>query len=227
MRRVLGVFAKVPRPGAVKSRLAAGIGPDAAARVYDAFLRDFLPRLAPLPFERVLAYAPESAQGYFQLLTGSDFVLEPQSGSDLGERMRAFFDRRFRDGAQHVVLVGSDSPNLPLSRVHDAFASLDRCEIVLGPSDDGGYYLLGARRLVPELFAGITWGTPAVLAETTRRLASIGVVPALLESFYDVDVPRDLTRLAADIAAARRDGHDPHLPHVEAVLNSLDALACQ
>ena len=221
MHRVLGVFVKEPTAGNVKSRLAAVIGADPAARLYEAFLRDFLPRLEHLPVHRVLAYTPDTGKDYFENWLGDRFELEPQSGSDLGTRMSAFFERQFSRGARLVVLVGSDAPDLPIARIEQAFAELVHHDVVLGPSDDGGYYLVGMRRMIVDLFHGIEWSTAGVFDQTLQRLSELGIRPALLESWYDIDRPEDLYRLLAQMNDAGRLGRDPELLHTQTVLRCL------
>jgi rSAM/selenodomain-associated transferase 1 len=201
--RVLGVFAKEPRPGQVKTRLAATIGAEPAARLYDAFLRDLLPRLVAIGATRVLAFAEPSDRAFFRSLCGDHFELEVQSGDDLGARMATFFSIQFARGASRVVLIGSDSPDLPISHIENAFASLDRHDVVLGPCDDGGYYLIGMSRVIPEIFQEIAWSTPSVFDQTKSRLDQLGVRTAVLESWYDIDSLDDLRRLAF---AIRSDG---------------------
>ena len=115
-----------------------------------------------------------------------------------------FFSNQFARGASRVVLIGSDSPDLPLSRIDDAFTVLDRHEVVLGPCDDGGYYLVGMNRLVVGMFDGVEWSTPNVFATTMARLDQIGVQPAVLESWYDVDSIEDLHRLLRTAAPGSR-----------------------
>lgn len=222
-QRLLGVFAKQPLPGQVKTRLAQAIGDDAAARLYEAFLRDFVPRIAALPFARVLAYTPATAREYFRSLAGDDFELDEQSGADLGVRMATFFERRFRGGARQVVLVGSDTPDLPAERIEQAFAHLDCHDVVLGPCDDGGYYLIGMSRLIPELFTGIDWGGETVLTATVQRIANLSKRLFLLEPWYDVDRIDDLHRLLAGIEAGRCTGQEPDLRRTEIVLRSVFA----
>jgi rSAM/selenodomain-associated transferase 1 len=224
MFRVLGVFAKEPRPGQVKTRLAAAIGPDQAARMYECFLRDFLPRLVEIRAHRLLVYAPRKARGFFTEIAGNRFDLEPQSSGDLGARMARFFRRRFDRRADRVVLVGSDSPDLPLSRIDDAFAALDRSDIVFGPCEDGGYYLIGMRRMILPVFYGIDWSAPDVLGQTVRRIEGRSVDFTLLERWYDVDRAEDLQRLASEIDAARRAGRDLLLPRTEAALAMLPGI---
>src|SRR5438067_343096 len=160
--RVLGVFAKWPRPGAVKTRL----GGDARwqARVARAFLLDTLGRLSAVPARRVLAFDPPESEHDFAGLVRGPFTLTPQAGGDLGRRLSAFLAAQLGAGASAVVVVGSDSPTLPAGHVGRAFAELESADVVLGPSCDGGYYLLGCARRVPPVFDGVGWGGPSVLA---------------------------------------------------------------
>jgi hypothetical protein len=221
LQRVLGIFAKEPRPGQVKSRLAATIGADAATRLYDAFLRDLLPRLMTIDATRVLAFASPADHDFFRVLCGEYFELELQVGSDLGARMATFFQNQFARGASRVILVGSDSPDLPLQRIEQAFARLDDQDVVVGPSDDGGYYLVAMRKLVCDIFAGIEWSTANVFTQTAQRLRQIGVRYSLLEPWYDVDLPDDLRRLNQEIMTAHRAGRDSTLAHTEDLLREL------
>ena len=217
-RRVLGLFAKLPQAGAVKTRLAASSSPEWAARVATAFLRDALERLAPIPARRVLAYTPAAARSYFAALAQDRFGLFPQAVGDLGRRMAAFFATQFETGAGAVVLVGTDSPTLPPALVEQAFRELQDADVVLGPAADGGYYLAGLARPALGLFEGIAWGTSRVLAETLLRLPDAGWRLALLPPWYDVDTLEDWRMLQGHVAALRRAGLDPGLPHTEPLL---------
>jgi hypothetical protein len=219
------VFAKRPWPGRVKNRLAATIGAEPAARVYEAFLYDMLPRLAKIRATRVLAFESATDHDFFAPIGSDQFEWEVQSGEHLGERMETFFRNQFARGATRVVLIGSDSPDIPLDRIDQAFTRLDEYDLVLGPSDDGGYYLIGMRRFIGRTFAGIQWSTASVCAETISRLREIGVRFALLDPWYDVDLVEDLDRLAQRIVAARRAGQDLGLPRTEAILRELCRIA--
>jgi rSAM/selenodomain-associated transferase 1 len=214
-RRMLGLFAKEPRPGRVKSRLAAETTPEWAARVAAAFLRDLVVRLAAVDARRVLAFAPPEAEPYFAGLACGRFVLRPQCDGDLGRRLADFFAAALQDGAEQVVVVGSDSPTLPLAHVAKAFAELERADVVLGPAADGGYYLLGCAGRVPPLFEGIPWGGARVLWDTVARLGGPGWNLAVLPPWYDVDTLDDWWALRGHLAALRRAGIDPEVPHTE------------
>jgi rSAM/selenodomain-associated transferase 1 len=211
-RRVLGLFVKQPRPGAVKTRLG---GPEWGARAARAFLLDALARLEHVDARRVAAFSPAEAETEFAELTQGGFDLAPQGDGDLGERLERFFRRELVDGAA-VVVVGADSPTLPLGHVEAAFAALDSADVVLGPATDGGYYLLGCRRL-PPVFDAVAWGGPDVLAQTVARLPASWRL-ALLPPWYDVDTPQDWAMLRGHVAALRHAGLDPGAPHTEALL---------
>jgi len=215
---VVGLFAKWPQPGNVKTRLAGATSPAWAARVADACLRDTLLRLARLPVRRVLVFAPVEAEVDFARLAGDAVVVVPQGGGDLGQRMSHFIEQELQDGAEAVVLVGADSPTLPVAHVEQAFAELKRADVVLGPAMDGGYYLVGCGRRVPPIFQGIAWSTAQVLGQTIACLGDSPWRLALLPPWYDIDTCEDWALLQAHIAAMRRSGMDPEVPHVEALL---------
>jgi rSAM/selenodomain-associated transferase 1 len=216
-RLVLGLFAKWPAPGAVKTRLASHTSPEWAAHVARAFLGDTLERLAVLPVRRVLAYAPPEAGAAFAALTGDGYETVPQAFGDLGQRLAVFLEQQLQNGANAVVIVGADSPTLPLEHVTQAFRALDDADLVLGPTTDGGYYLLGCGRRVPPIFAGIDWSTNRVLAQTVACLADPAWRLALLPPWYDVDTVEDWTMLCGHLAALRRAGLDPGVPRTEAL----------
>jgi uncharacterized protein len=219
MTRVLGVFAKWPRPGFVKTRLAAVLGAEKAARVAAAFLNDTLNRLAEgePATRRVVAFTPDEMSRDFADLVSGRYALRPQGEGDLGARMERFLTAEFAAGAERVILVGADSPTLPVDLVTRAFAELEHADIVLGPAADGGYYLIGFRRHIPSVFAGVSWGTNRVFEETIARLPA-DVRLAQLPPWYDVDTPDDWQLLRYHVAGLRSAGVDPGIPHTEALL---------
>jgi rSAM/selenodomain-associated transferase 1 len=209
---VLGLFAKRPDPGRVKTRLAADTSPEWAARVADAFLRDTVERFAAVPARRVLAFTPPDAQDFFAALVGGRFELTPQADGDLGCRLGSFADGHLRAGARKVVLVGTDSPTLPVEWVTQAFAELDSADVILGPATDGGYYLIGLTPNAPPLFDGIVWSGPDVLRATVERLTGTPHRLALLPAWYDVDTFDDWRVLRGHLTALKRSGRDPGVP---------------
>ena len=213
---MLGLFAKWPAPGAVKTRLAAG-DPAWGARVARAFLLDTVERLAAVDAYRVLAFAPPEREADFAAVVAGRFALVPQAEGDLGRRLAAFVEHHLAAGARAVVLVGTDSPTLPVGHVERAFAELERADVVLGPASDGGYYLIGCGPARPPLFEGIAWSTGRVLADTVAALADPRWRLAVLPPWYDVDTAGDWAMLCGHLAALRRAGLDPGVPHTEAL----------
>lgn len=214
---VLGVFAKWPDPGRVKTRL--GLAAGVAARAAEAFLRDTLGRGSAVAARRVVVFAPADAADRFAGLVPSGWTCEPQADGDLGDRLTAFFAHHLPTG-EAVIAVGADSPTLPVEYVGQAIALLDDADVVLGPACDGGYYLVGLRGELPPLFDGIDWSTASVLAQTVAALSEPRWRVRLLPPWYDVDTPADWELLRGHVAALRRAGVDPGVPHTEAVLAS-------
>jgi rSAM/selenodomain-associated transferase 1 len=212
---VLCVFAKAPRPGIVKTRLAAALGPDRAAAVARAFFLDTIERLSYLDLRRVVAFAPADAEVEFASLVDSRFALTSQGDGDLGQRMQRVLISELKDGGDAVVFIGADSPTLPVAFVEEAFAKLTQHDVVLGPATDGGYYLLGCGPSVPPIFDGIAWGSATVLSETIARLAAPSWRVALLPPWYDVDTPEDWEMLRGHLGALRRAGVATQTPHTE------------
>jgi uncharacterized protein len=220
---VLGVFAKQPVSGKVKTRLAAAIGTDLAAEVHEAMLFDMLDlwtsdRVLAPGGRKVLVFDPPDAAPWFEKRVPAGVALAPQVEGDLGQRMRAFFAREFEAGAEKVVLIGSDIPALDPLHVISAFIWLEVRDVVLGPSTDGGYYLVGCRAKVPPIFEGIGWSTSDVLSQTVDRLGRTSLSLALLPACYDVDTPGDLRTLSGHFRAMRRAGLDPGCSRTELAL---------
>jgi uncharacterized protein len=195
-RRALLVFVRAPREGTVKTRLAASIGDAAALGIYRRLAEHTLAvaRGAGSGIDLRVLHAPDDAGAEVGAWLGEGPRFLPQGDGDLGTRMERAFTGAFADGADRAIVVGTDLPGITSDLILAAFELLERSEVVIGPADDGGYYLLGLRRLVPGLFAGVPWSTPAVLATTLRRLAAEGIVPGLLERHRDVDVVEDIPR---------------------------------
>jgi rSAM/selenodomain-associated transferase 1 len=197
--RQLGVFAKYWQPGAVKTRLAASIGHLAAARLHRQCVRTILARAAGLAERRTLMVTPPERLAEFARFAGAAWEVEPQSTGDLGSRMRHYFETSFARGATQVLLIGSDSPTLPVAHLERAFESLARHAVVLGPARDGGYYLVGAAGQPPPIFDGVAWSSDAVWRQTVERLAAARCAFDELPEWYDVDTLDDLQRLRAEL----------------------------
>ncbi len=219
MKNVLGIFAKEPRPGAVKTRLASETSQGFAARTAEAFLLDTLHRMVSIEADRLLVYSPAEAHAAFTMLAGSSFRLLDQGDGNLGQRLQRFFRNQFAAGAEHIVVIGTDSPTLPPSFVSLAFQHLQTADIVLGPATDGGYYLLGCGRLLP-IFQDIDWGAPTVLRDTLARLDA-GCRLVLLPPWYDVDTLADWIVLHGHVMGMRKSGADPGAPRTEELLKTI------
>jgi uncharacterized protein len=197
MADVLVVMAKKPAPGAVKSRLAPRLGADGAAELYRAFLRDLHARLTAAPWRLLWAVHPPGSDLGADL--GAPVEQIDQRGADLGERMWNCFAALCpppTPGGDRIVMIGADVPHLPRQVVTDAFAALAGCDVVLQPTRDGGYCLVGLRRCV-DLFRGIPMGTAEVCRLTLQRARELGLKVVLLPETFDVDEPADLDELAA------------------------------
>lgn len=199
------LFMKAPAGGRVKSRLAADLGEDAAAEIYRNFVLDSVSMLeaAGGPFR--ICFYPRDAEAHVVGWLGPGYRYMAQEGNDLGERMENAFSRVFSEGFRRVVLIGSDIPDLPASFVRAAFAELRTHDVVLGPAQDGGYYLIGLNRhtYIPEAFRGIRWSTGTVLIETLGALRAASRQVRLLGEWSDVDSLKDLKALFA------RNGNTP------------------
>jgi rSAM/selenodomain-associated transferase 1 len=206
MKRHLVVFAKTPQPGRVKTRLTPRLSAEDAAGLARAFLLDVLALARRVPdADRVLAYTPRGTREEMGALAGPRFRLRVQQGRDLGERLARAFSSLLRRPDDRTVIIGSDSPLLPPSRLAEAFAALDRADVVLGPCEDGGYYLIGLRRWVPALLAGVRWSTDFAFADTITNANRLSLSRSVLESDYDVDDFRGLARLVQDLHALPPD----------------------
>ena len=203
----LVIFAKAPIPGQVKTRLCPPLTPDEAASLHGSFVLDTLERTKAaiatfrLPAVRILACAPSSTHVFFKIMAERHGVrLLDQEGADLGARMHGAFTTCCAQGFTRVVLVGTDVPSLPLSHYRQAFDALAAHDLVLGPAQDGGYYLIALTRPVAELFHDIPWSGPQVLAATRDRAAKMGLRSLLLPTWRDLDTIDDLRALIQESA---------------------------
>ena len=217
---VLGIFGGKPEPGRVGTRLAEEWGPDIAAEIHEAMVFDTLDAWDSMEIlnpggRRVLVYAPDDAGPWFDERVPASFAMQPQVDGDLGQSIQAFLAGELEDGADRVVVIGSDSPSLDPTIVVSAFLCLEGRDVVLGPATNGGCYLIGARRAAPPIFAGVDWSSPFVLSPLIDRLAETGLSLSTLPPWYRIDRPDDMRMLAGHLRALRLSGFDPGLPRLE------------
>jgi len=202
-------MAKAPQPGTVKTRLTPPLTSVEAAALYTAFVRDVALMAAGIPDSNACLFAPPGDDlTHLAALLPPGVTARSQTVTGLGDAMQAAVRELLAEGATVVAVVGADLPTLPAANIEQAFAMLQRGEadVVLGPSDDGGYYLLALRADQPNLFSDITWGTPEVLQQTLARADATGLRVRQLPGWHDVDDQTGLARLVAELS------RDPALP---------------
>ena len=220
------VFVKNPIPGSVKTRLQTRYAPEQVAALYAAFVRDVLEWAESIDIERrVIAFDPPDAEFEVRALFGGGVKAQwqyvPQVQDDLGARMREALVQQLDAGASAVVLIGTDIPSLPAHHITQAFDLLRTKDVVLGPSTDGGYYLVGVSRSTLEIFEDVEWSTPSVLSQTIDRVQRAGRTLGLVPPWFDVDTPEELDFLLAHARATKlATGIDP-LPYTHACLSGL------
>ncbi len=188
------VVAKRPMPGKTKTRLSPPLAPELASALYECFLFDTLDQMRQVSeAQHVIAYLDECE--YFQRLA-PDFELIPQEGHDLGERLDNALTFYLSRGYERAVIMDSDSPTLPASYLLQAFEVLSSdADVVLGPCDDGGYYLIGLKKPSPRLLREVHMSTPAVATETIALAKEEGLSLVTLPTWYDIDDLASLARL--------------------------------
>jgi len=207
MKNLLIIFAKTPEPGRVKTRLLPILSPVEAASLHESFILDTLSYTKPLPLQRAMACTPTPDHPFFRQCTVEPPLLfVQQEGKDLGERMKHAMEWGFSKGFEKILLIGSDTPTLPARFIQEGLHLLDTRPWVIGPSTDGGYYLIGGKAPLPGLFSGIRWGTDEVLIKTLEKLERQKTSCHLLPFFYDIDRPKDLILLKSHIKISRASG---------------------
>ncbi|KQC04583.1 MAG: hypothetical protein APR53_09780 [Methanoculleus sp. SDB] len=195
-------MAKQPVPGTVKTRLCPPLTPLAAAELYGAFLRDTVLNVSGIrDADCFVAYDPETAGDFFSRMAPERVRCIAQGDGDLGGKLSGIAERLFSMGYGKVILMGSDTPHLPAEYLTKALRRLDFRDVVLGPCDDGGYYLIGSRQHLPALFSDMPWSTSRVLSMTLERTRGKGLSGYLLPVWYDLDTIEDVRRLAGDMAS--------------------------
>jgi rSAM/selenodomain-associated transferase 1 len=227
---VVYVVAKAPRPGVSKTRLCPPLTPEQASHLAAAFLRDTLSNVTLAGLSPRIVCQGMTEQQELRRLVGPLTQVSIQSGAGLGDALDGAFREGFADGFAAVAMLGADSPTLPARVIREAFAGLtDDNDVALGPCEDGGYYLLAARRVYPWLFRDMPWSTDGVASETLRRSKALGLRRRLevtrpglrthvLPAWYDVDDAASLAILRMDL----RRLPVSTAPHTRAALETLD-----
>ena len=208
-RVALAAMAKVPIAGAVKTRLCPPLRPDAAAELARCFLEDRVEQLGAVSAgDRLVAFTPPEEAAAVRALVPPDVRIVPQQGVDLGARMNGLLTDLLVEGYAGALVVGTDTPTLPTAYLAEAAAVLREAaaDVVLGPTEDGGYYLIGLPAPAPELFVDMAWSTATVCEETLRRARAAGRRVSVLPPWFDIDRIADLARLRDDPG---RDAYRP------------------
>jgi uncharacterized protein len=221
MSRALLIVAKAPEPGRTKTRLVPPLTPDQAAELYESFLLDTLALATELAWERISVVAPAGSSAALGRLVPAGITLLEQRGVGLGDALRSAFASHFGEAFSHVVLIGSDSPTLPAVHIRQACAALERFDVSLGPTLDGGYYVIGMREPHLALFDNINWSSASVFAETLARAHQLRLNVCTLPTWYDVDDASHLLRLQNEL----RTAPDHVAPRTRALLQALSLAA--
>jgi rSAM/selenodomain-associated transferase 1 len=192
--RCLLFFIKNPEKGNVKTRLASAMGDEKAVKLYKRFLLEMLSTLNKGTFLFYLCFYPEHSLKDLKRWLGDHYLYTPQYGENLGEKMKNGFAEAFAMSFKRVVLIGSDIPDLPLEFIEEAFTSLNEKDAVIGPSIDGGYYLIGFsdKSFSPQVFEGVPWGQETVFKKTMKLLEREGKTVHTLQPLRDIDTIKDL-----------------------------------
>lgn len=187
---LLMIFVKNPEKGKVKTRLAKSVGDLEALLVYKKLLYYTVQVASGVPVSRQIWYS--SFIDYKDSIDQGVFEKRLQEGDDLGARMKKAFARAFDEGFDRVLIIGSDCPGLTEEVILNAFNVLDSHQVVIGPSEDGGYYLLGMRKFIPDLFADVNWSTETVYEKTVETVKNLGLSYSTLPVLNDIDTAADL-----------------------------------
>ncbi len=218
---LLIIFMKAPHPGRVKTRLQPHLSPDDSLLLYRAMGKDLIENLSGSPdYTLEIHFSPQDALTEMQVWLGQEQRYVPQSGGDLGERMHHSFQTAFARGYGRVVIIGSDLPTLGEGEIKTAFSHLATYPVVLGPTDDGGYYLIGLREAQPVLFQNIAWSTGEVLPQTLHNARDAQLPVHLLEQKADIDTFAEVRALWKELSG-RGDTGSLRISHTFAVLKKI------
>lgn len=193
------IFTRYPEPGKTKTRLIPALGQEGAANLQRQMTEQTLAKVKQLFDFISLSFEIRFTGGNLQLIEnwlGSDLKYQEQGTGNLGDRMAKAFQEAFNNGNKSVIIIGIDCPNLSPKIIIKAFEKLHQCDVVIGPARDGGYYLIGLSKFIPELFQGINWGSAEVLEKTVAIAQNLHLIISDLPQLYDIDRPEDLKNLS-------------------------------
>lgn len=193
--RAVIIMAKAPEAGKVKTRLQPFLSPEKAAEFAACLLHDVVNNAKTFQNQLIIAYSPAGKRGFFERFTDHKTLLFEQIGGDLGRRMYSAFEFAFGQGADSIVMIGTDSPTLKHSEIMRAFEFLESgFDVVLGKTDDGGFYLIGLRKLHAGVFENVEWSSEETHSQTVRNIKRAGLKLSEVAECYDIDLPDDLIR---------------------------------
>jgi len=200
MNRAIIIMTKVPRAGNVKTRLQPYLTPEQSADLASCLLEDTIEKVKSLQDQLIIAYTPAKELEFFDKFSIPDALFVEQSGRDLGEKMFNAFEFAFRENADSVVMIGTDSPTFSAGFIEKAFDYLKKSDACLGKSADGGFYLIALRALNKEIFEKVEWSSPRTFDQTKENIRRAGFALKETPRWYDVDEPADLEKLRTDFA---------------------------
>lgn len=196
MKRSIIIMAKVPSAGKVKTRLQPGFSPEQCAALSAAFLQDAVSKAKKICENVILAYSPAEETSALKKILPSQNIFVEQTGRNLGEKMCNAFKFAFEQNADSVVMTGTDSPTFPADFIEQAFELLElETDVVLGAAEDGGFYLIGLRKLSEKIFENVEWSSPRTFEQVYRNIMNLNLHLRETPAWYDVDGPQDLEKL--------------------------------
>ncbi len=197
--KALIIFTRVPIPGQTKTRLMPFLDGEQCAGLHTCFLKDILQKAQQVDATLFLFYTPRDEKGLLQKAVGNEIICLPQYGADLGQKMKNAIGSVLRLGFEKVILMGSDVPHIHPETLNNAFDSLDQKDIVIHPTFDGGYYLIGMKREYESIWQIERYGTNTVIYDTLQHMKNERLSTAVGQMYYDVDDKEDLCRLYRDM----------------------------
>jgi rSAM/selenodomain-associated transferase 1 len=220
------IFAKYPEPGEVMTRLCPAITSQEAAKIQRACIRLLCERaFRSWPVRPLLFISPDDAEDRFREFANPYIPMMPQGDGDLGDRLTRAAKTAFDEGSPELLIIGTDSPTITDEMIDAAQKRLKESDVVIGPCDDGGFYLIGMKHFDDQMFKDIEWGSDRVTDQAVRQLKSRGIKVGMLEPWYDIDRPADLKRAAKDMRTADRYDAYELLRVIEEVLAAHDLKA--